>query len=1057
MSGTASTTLHTRSALRQGLVAICLLWLLAALTAARTQPAPAVATAVPTAPTGAPLLENFAPEDIDAYPQNWAVVQDSRGIIYVGNGEAGVLEYDGSQWRHIAVPRQSAVRSLGLGADGRIYVGCVGDFGYLAPDALGRMRYVSLLDHVAPSERGFAEVWTTLSTSHGMYFSTSQRLFRLNGDAISSWAATHDFHLTFVVNDQLYIRQSGIGLQRIVGDALELIPGGERFADDKIYVMVPWAESDQDQSILLATRRNGWLIFDGETYRPWQTSHPEALKSDMVYGALWLADGRLAVATLLGGVALLDRHGNETARIRRTQGLIGDTVYAMTEDREGGLWLTLDNGVARVEVNSALTRFNQLSGLEGSVIAIHQHRGDLYAGTSAGLFRLEGSGSSAHFVQMRNVPGQVWTMIDLGTSMLVGGVEGAFEITADGTTRQHSEEFVQILLRPDPDSDRILAGRRDGLYLMHIHQGQRTIPDSTKVAPGNIQFLRADNEGNVWISALDGSAARVNFVAQADGSTTTQVTPQRTPTDPGSDTPYYAIAGEIDGSLAFSTEAGIQRIGTDGVSLVPDPRFAGLFDTIGRRPWAFAQDASGAVWMYVHDAARQTKAVVVAVADANGMYHWKPLPMQALVGKAINAIELDAAPGGAIWLAANDGLYRYDPRRVRDDTNPAPPLVRNVATRNGRLLWGGDGEPASAHLEWSENSVRIDYAQPRYDSGHANRFQVMLEGMDTDWSPWSTETYRDYTNLPEANYRFRLRARDAYGRVSHEALFRFDVLPPWYRSWWAYLGGFAVLLLTIAGAMRWRVRALSLRNEELLRLVDERTSALEQANAALVDQTITDALTGLKNRRYVTDHVEHDVAQVQRNFHRLAPSAADHHDSNIHLLFLMMDMDHFKQVNDRYGHAAGDLVLSQLRDLLLRATRDSDTPVRWGGEEFLVLARFANASVGPVLAERIRAAVEQHPFDLGNGQFMHRTCSIGFAYYPMFAPSLDHFSWEDVVNLADQCLYQAKAAGRNRWVGVIPARDVAVMDEPQTLPVELDVLVTRGYLQKMAGGPSHSV
>jgi hypothetical protein len=120
------------------------------------------------AEAGVPLLHNFSPLDYGAAPQNWAVTQDQRGVIYVGNSDDGVLEFDGTRWRRIPVPNQSTVRSLGVDARGRVYVGCVGEFGYLDADAQGRMHYVSLLDRIAPGYRNFADVWRVFVTSDGV-------------------------------------------------------------------------------------------------------------------------------------------------------------------------------------------------------------------------------------------------------------------------------------------------------------------------------------------------------------------------------------------------------------------------------------------------------------------------------------------------------------------------------------------------------------------------------------------------------------------------------------------------------------------------------------------------------------------------------------------------------------------------------------------------------------------------------------------------------------------------------------------------------------------------
>ncbi|HVC17746.1 MAG TPA: hypothetical protein VNE18_10640, partial [Rhodanobacter sp.] len=136
----------------QSLLAVlsCLIW----LGPAHAEALPASSSSARTADVGVPLLRNFSPMDYGAGPQNWAVVQDKRGLIYVANSDDGVLEFDGDHWRRIAVPNRSTVRSLALDADGRVYVGCIGELGYLAPDGRGRMRYVSLLDRIKPGYRG---------------------------------------------------------------------------------------------------------------------------------------------------------------------------------------------------------------------------------------------------------------------------------------------------------------------------------------------------------------------------------------------------------------------------------------------------------------------------------------------------------------------------------------------------------------------------------------------------------------------------------------------------------------------------------------------------------------------------------------------------------------------------------------------------------------------------------------------------------------------------------------------------------------------------------------
>jgi diguanylate cyclase (GGDEF)-like protein len=138
------------------------------------------------------------------------------------------------------------------------------------------------------------------------------------------------------------------------------------------------------------------------------------------------------------------------------------------------------------------------------------------------------------------------------------------------------------------------------------------------------------------------------------------------------------------------------------------------------------------------------------------------------------------------------------------------------------------------------------------------------------------------------------------------------------------------------------------------------------------------------------------------------------------LAFVMIDLDHFKEINDSAGHAAGDAVLRQMRELLESVSRTSDIIVRWGGDEFLLVARELSGDGLADLSERIRSSIAQHIFDIGEGRVVRTTCSVGFACYPFFKEQLDALSWEQVISVADRALYVAKASGRNAWVGFHP-------------------------------------
>ncbi len=181
---------------------------------------------------------------------------------------------------------------------------------------------------------------------------------------------------------------------------------------------------------------------------------------------------------------------------------------------------------------------------------------------------------------------------------------------------------------------------------------------------------------------------------------------------------------------------------------------------------------------------------------------------------------------------------------------------------------------------------------------------------------------------------------------------------------------------------------------------------------------MSDPLTGLSNRRYLQKIMPMDIAKVQREYDNKF-SAVPRKTQSPDLTFFILDVDYFKSVNDVYGHTAGDQLLIQLSNLLTRICRESDCVVRWGGEEFLIVSRFADREEAPLMAERIRKSMEKHDFTLPDGRVLKKTCSIGYACFPFLPNSPMELSWEQVIDIADRALYAAKKSGRNRSVGLV--------------------------------------
>lgn len=266
------------------------------------------------------------------------------------------------------------------------------------------------------------------------------------------------------------------------------------------------------------------------------------------------------------------------------------------------------------------------------------------------------------------------------------------------------------------------------------------------------------------------------------------------------------------------------------------------------------------------------------------------------------------------------------------------------------------------------------------------------------------------------------------------------------------------VLVVIRDVTEWRQaeRHLQALNLELEARVEERTQALERANEELRHISITDPLTGLYNRRHLFEQLPNEAARVERIAHD-----EERHGivrRNAHLGLMLLDLDHFKAVNDNYGHDVGDIVLKQLVERLLYTTRASDSLYRWGGEEFLIVAHETEARELGTLAERIRDAVERQPFAIP-GDALRLTCSIGYACHPLALPESEavRWTWEDVLNLADQALYLAKGQGRNQHVGVLPQALSLSPAMAETLRQDLLHAQTQGLVELAPQPAAHGL
>jgi len=961
-----------------------------------------------SAPAGAddtPGSYSFRNYGADQGLRNQAVTglaQDKDGFILAGT-EDGLFRYDGNRFQRFGSDDgllSDAINHMVTEPGGRIWlVHAKGAVAWAGTRTEATLKAGILperrIDAIGASLSGYLLV----ATDKGFYEGPPDKLVPVKGlpqaDGGAAWVAPDGKQFLAAAEGKLY-RRAGDGSWV----ARALPPGVAHEIPNALL-------TDSQGRIWIRGRRMLLRLasFEGQV-RDLSDKLPGASvqKSQMAQDA----QGRIWTPTNLG-LARFD--GDQAWLLDEQQGLPTQWATTILFDREGNPWIGSE-GVQRLQGRGAWTSHTRRQKLPSDTVwgVFRSRDGVLWAGTNRGLARsagsqwqaIEGTGGRAIYAFAEDGAGNFWVggnnAKDAGNALLLRAAgSSAFQAVPFGS-------------KDEPSSVNSMQVAADGaLYVGTLTHGLlRVAPAgggyaSTPVAlPGGdakeqINQVIRDAQGRLWAAGMAG-------LAYFDGKRW-----QRYGLRHGlRELHVEALALDPSGELLVSywNIHGLTRfkLGADGLGAatqVDQP--AGL---VSDNIYSIGFDARGALWL---GTAQGVKRWHQGRLDQFG--RGEGLPSD---DSAANAFWAD--PNGDVWVGMANGIAHY--RAADAPPAPPPPAARVLRVHDGH---GAVLAAPVPRVAWEDRALEFRFAVLSYINESKVRVQVRLVGFEDAWRDTDVREAR-YTGLPPGNYRFEVQAALGDGQFGPSGMREVVILAPWWRTPWAMalgiLGGAALLLLFL----RWRLGRLHRRNSELEVLVRARTDALEKANAALQDASMVDPLTGLKNRRFLGLSMPDELARVTRQYrsHDFAREGL-----NKTLLFFMVDLDHFKSVNDSFGHAAGDLVLQQSSLALRKACRDADYVVRWGGEEFLIVARNADRNFASVMAENLRKSIFDQRYDVGNGVVLQRTCSIGFSAFPVIESDPGAYPWEDAVKMADQCLYAAKRSGRDAWVGVLTPPEAA--------------------------------
>ncbi len=712
-----------------------------------------------------------------------------------------------------------------------------------------------------------------------------------------------------------------------------------------------------------------------------------------------------------------------------------DVITSIDEDSEGGLWIgTYGGGLNRLDPARGRVQVwrhdpeDPQSLASDRVMAVHVGAdGQVWVGSrSSGLSRLDPVTGSV--LRYRHDADDPHSLGGDGITRIAGDPDGSIWIGSYGGGLSHldPDNGRFRVYRHDPDNPRSLSSDRV-LAVLHTSDGQMLVGTED----GGL------NEGS-------GSAGFAHHRFDA-----------ARPDSLSSDTAWDLLEAG-DGSLWIATSGG-------GLSrwLAEDRRVGrSVFQRYDKRNglvsnsiMAVLEDDVGAIWISGNNGLSRLDP------DSGAVRHFDT--SNGLKSNDFTQGARARAKRGELAFGGSQGLVLFHPREIRANRHPPQVAVQVMSPRGvlGRAYSSSD-EPARIDASFRDYTISFELAALDFTSPDKNRFRYQLQGFDRDWISSGPFRRATYTNLPARSYRFRVEATNSDGiRSERSADVILRVRPPPWRSLWAYCA-YLLLAITVIGLylrahgkkLRWEAaqrQLLEAKVRQRTQELSERNLALEALNEQLKQASVTDALTGLKNRRYFYEAIEPEASMIRRLYTDLAPPVEI--DSRISLVpflfFMMIDLDGFKLINDTYGHQAGDAALRQVRDLLRRCCRNSDSIIRWGEDKFLVFGRSGGHPAAEKLAERVRRDLADHQYQLGDGKIGRLSGSIGLAAYPMVPGKPDLVDWETVLAIADQASYIARRNQCNAWVAIYATGRGFKADTPMRIKQDLAGLIEQGVMR----------
>lgn len=812
---------------------------------------------------GFPFIRNFDEIDVSKSLQNWMTVQAPNGYIYAANASS-LLEFDGVSWRSYNLPNKSAIRALEADTTGRIYIGGIREFGYFYPDEYSRMVYYSISDQLDTID--FESVWKVLKTSDGIYFVAGRKhIYKYANNKVALVTAPpvlKEFRAS-VVDNTIYFYDIFAGFGFVEKDTMRIFDKSLLPDDHTVYFLLP----KKGQEIAVGVRERGiYLFYPDLDVLSWKHSlmlkpksnralktigdvhdcavlHPvnselnNYLKGNGLYFGVYGND-MYYFSTLRNGVLVTDSKFNVLNHYGKKAGILSNTIYHISIDKHGGCWFSGERGISYVQSETPFRFYNELNGIEGSVITVKTHKTSVYVGTTNGLYEINEGFIDIDKLHQAQLISDDFIFIMSFTEMdkyspglLVASLR---DVLYFNVKTKKIKSIAKIYGSYDIEkvpfaNDLYIVGTVNGLEMLRVEFEKDKLKKVTHIPflsdfKESVRDLVFDNNNNLWISTAYNGVFKVNFKEDIFSVIITEYNRRKGLSDISGNRVFI-----VEDSIYVTTNKGIYQYLPVQDAFIPYNGFAeaSMFDSTLVKT---INVSNNGIWF----------------ATSNGLVYYdinlqrlETNGFNQLSGLSIENIEVDS--NGNLWLSIFKNVVSVDTSLFGMSLGHYNISFRDVVIGIDSLLEvdcpKGDSQNCYLpQIPFSHNSLKLELACPAFYSLDNIQFSFEIPELKKGRSAWSKSSYINFSYLPWGDYVMKVYAKDVDNRIIAAKNLHFSVGKPIYLTFWAFVFYVIAAGAIVVIAIMLNSRRLKGVQNRLQRRISDAVSIVQQQKEELEQQ-----------------------------------------------------------------------------------------------------------------------------------------------------------------------------------------------------------------------------